>query len=359
METRIPPPRPVSLAGVVALVLAAALAVPAHAQTAVPTSVPTPGSPSQGGSQGTMGQAPPVPVLPMPESVVWQANEHQRGSYGYLVRPRSPGQIQEVWNETRPAAAIYATDLCRDCTYKVRLREWMVTVIELPRGEEIDAVDIGDAKGFQVSKRGPRRLALRPIGAGYDSNLVVYGKSGVVYPIYLRTEGFNSENAPDLLVRINGAVAMPGQRHLALVALGESGRPPVTAGPPADAVPAMSEAVRGLTETDPLTPAGDFVADAVFDPATLRGWGEYELWGSDDSLKPETVFRDDHFTYLRFGERWKDIELPTAYVVVDEIDELVNTRVQGQTYIIESTRPLITLKSGQSYLCIKYTGETS
>ena len=47
------------------------------------------------------------------------------------------------------------------------------------------------------------------------------------------------------------------------------------------------------------------------------------------------------------------------YVVVDEIDELVNTRVQGQTYIIESTRPLITLKSGQSYLCIKYTGETS
>ena len=200
---------------------------------------------------------------------------------------------------------------------KVRLREWMVTVIELPRGEEIDAVDIGDAKGFQVSKRGPRRLALRPIGAGYDSNLVVYGKSGVVYPIYLRTEGFNSENAPDLLVRINGAVAMPGQRHLALVALGDSGRPPVTAGPPAAEVPAMAEAVRGLTETDPLTPApltpnNDFVADAVFDPATLRGWGEYELWGSDDSLKPETVFRDDHFTYLRFGERWKDIELPTA-----------------------------------------------
>nr|WP_246423238.1 TrbG/VirB9 family P-type conjugative transfer protein [Roseospira visakhapatnamensis] len=338
----------------------AGLTLPAQAQTAVPTSVPTPGS--QIGSQGagTMGQAPPVPALPMPDSVLWQANDQQDGFYGHLVRPRSPGQVQEVWDESRPAAPVYATDLCRDCTYKVRLREWMVTVIELPRGEVIDAVDIGDAQGFQVSKRGTRRLALRPVGAGYDSNLIVYGKSGVVYPIYLRTEGFNSENTPDLVVRINGAVAMPGERRLALVAFGDDGtmRTPA-ARPPAAGVSAMADAVRGLAETDPPIPDGDFVADAVFDPATLRGWGDYELWGSDDSLKPETVFRDDHFTYLRFGDTWKDIELPTAYVVVDDIDELVNTRVQGQTYIIESTRPLITLKSGKSYLCIRYTGETS
>ena len=32
-----------------------------------------------------------------------------------------------------------------------------------------------------------------------------------------------------------------------------------------------------------------------FDPSTLRGWGQYGLWGDDD-LRPETVFRDDHFT---------------------------------------------------------------
>jgi ComB9 competence protein len=50
------------------------------------------------------------------------------------------------------------------------------------------------------------------------------------------------------------------------------------------------------------------------------------------------------------------VELPTAYVVVDGIDELVNTRVQGTTFIVESTHRLITLKSGQSFMCIQYKG---
>ena len=55
----------------------------------------------------------------------------------------------------------------------------------------------------------------------------------------------------------------------------------------------------------------------------------------------------------RRGGRGK---LPTAYVVVDGIDELVNTRVRGSTYIVESTQRLISLKSGKKYLCIRYTG---
>jgi ComB9 competence protein len=119
---------------------------------------------------------------------------------------------------------------------------------------------------------------------------------------------------------------------------------------------AIDTAIAGLSDSNPGTPEGDFVAQSPFDPNALHGWGEYDLWG-DETLRPETVFRDDHFTYIRFGKRWKDIELPTASVVVDGIDELVNTRVQGETYIIESTRPLITLKSGKSFLCIEYTGE--
>ena len=117
----------------------------------------------------------------------------------------------------------------------------------------------------------------------------------------------------------------------------------------------VTDAVAGLNETAPGTPDGDFVAEAKFDPNALRGWGQYKLWG-DDELEPVTVFRDDQFTYLRFGDKWKDLELPTAYVVVDEYDELVNTRVQGQTFIVESTQKLITLKSGFKFMCIQYTG---
>jgi ComB9 competence protein len=69
------------------------------------------------------------------------------------------------------------------------------------------------------------------------------------------------------------------------------------------------------------------------------------------------VFRDRHFTYLQYGDKWDGTELPTAYVVVDGVDELVNTRVQGASFIIETTAPLISLKLGKKYLCIRYDGE--
>ncbi|MEQ8664843.1 MAG: TrbG/VirB9 family P-type conjugative transfer protein [Rhodospirillales bacterium] len=298
-----------------------------------------------------------APAMPVPASVVEQTRDQLEGDYGNLKRPRTSGQIQRAWDKSEDDAAVYVTAMCESCTYKVRLREYMVSVLELPRGEVIDAVDLGDKTGFSVRQRGPRRLALRAVGHGYDTNMLVYGRSGHVYPVYLRAEGFNSENVPDVVVRIEGSVMLDDDPDVSGLGHDDDERK-ATALPPMDTpFPGeATDALQGLTETNPGTPAGDFVAEAAFDPDALRGWGEYELSGSDE-LRPETVFRDDRFTYVKFGKRWNDVELPTAYVVVDGIDELVNTRVQGETYIIESTRPLITLKSGMSYLCIKYPGD--
>jgi len=335
-----------------------ALLLPQVALAATPASPVRPPVPSNAPVQA---QSQPAP-LPLPDSVAIQAEEQAEGFFGTLVRPRTPGQIQEVWDQAEPEEAVYTAEMCEACTYKIRTREFMVTVIELPRGEEIASVDLGDNGGFSVKARGKRRLAVRPVGHGYDSSLVVYGKSGALYPFYLRAEGFNSYAVPDLVVRIAGAVATDTGIAVPGFQSNTSGETsPIPEGQAGDIAgdPGLSGArgiVAGLTETAPGTPEGDFVASAPFDPNALRGWGDYTLWG-DKELRPETVFRDDHFTYIRFGKRWKDIELPTAYVVVDGIDELVNTRVQGQTYIIESTRPLITLKSGESFLCIEYEGE--
>jgi len=338
--------------------LGALLITMGAAQAATPASPLRPPVPSNAQETAPAQRA----ALPMPDSVARQAEEQADGFFGTLVRPRTPGQIQEVWDRAKPEEAVYTAEMCEACTYKIRTREFMVTVIELPRGEEIASVDLGDTGGFSVKPRGKRRLAVRPVGHGYDSSLVVYGKSGALYPFYLRAEGFNAMTVPDLVVRIAGAVtttkdlAVPGFRE---TASGEMTPNPegLAGGKAGDSGQTGARGiVAGLTETAPGTPDGDFVASAPFDPSKLRGWGDYTLWG-DNTLKPETVFRDDHFTYIRFGERWKEIELPTAYVVVDGIDELVNTRVQGSTYIIESTRPLITLKSGESFLCIEYEGE--
>ncbi|WP_245835541.1 TrbG/VirB9 family P-type conjugative transfer protein [Thalassospira mesophila] len=395
--------------------------------------------------------APKVPAMPVPDSVVKQAKDQAEGRFGPMVRPRTSGQIQDVWDYAEKSDGVYVTDICEACTYRVRTREYLVTLIELPKGEQITRIDVGDPRSWSVNKRDDRRIAIRPASYGYDTSMIVYGASQNVYPFYLRAEGVNSINMPDLLVRLKGSVATKDDMTVAMVRpeerlrygssmrtalqdqagivlptpetgsrtgieqmpLGEDGQPqtnpsrryanrsglvegqidsdgnidtglsydgtlpthpddPVTpkttaqnkaakgtndnSDKTATSATKVANAVHDLSDTDPGTPTDDFVADAGFDPNKLRGWGDYDLWG-DDELRPITVFRDDYFTYIRFGDRWKDLELPTAYVVVDGVDELVNTRIQGHTFIVESTQRLISLKSGMKFLCIEYEGD--
>lgn len=330
------------------------IAVPHLALAQTPANMP----PMPNNAPGAAG-----PQRPVPNSVVKQAEAQAKGDFTTMKRSAVGGQIQEAWDDADAGDGVFTYPFCGSCTYKVRLREHMVTLIELPNGETIERADVGDKGTFEVLTRGPRRLAVKPAGMGVDTNLMVYGKSGNVYPIYLRAESFNSKNVPDLVVRIEGAVTT---EEIEVGGLTTPEIMPPETGDETMALPApptgdeKDMAIEGLKTPDPNRASGDFVQEAPFDPDKLRGWGEYTLWagGPDgEGLRPETVFRDDYFTYIRFGDKWKDIELPTAYVVVDDIDELVNTRVQGSTFIIESTQRLITLKSGKSYLCIEYGGQ--
>lgn len=279
----------------------------------------------------------------VPPGSLAQAQAQAAGNYGPMARPASiGGQIQEAWSRPGKDQGIHVEAWCGDCVYKVRLREYMVSAIQLPDGVRIASADLGDASRFEVKKRSDNTLAVKPRGAGVDSSLLVYTEAGEVYSFYLRAEGINSKSVPDLSYRIVGSGA-PDMGHVAFDDRGTAfaGMGRVTAGTAALATHGSKD--------------GDFLKTARFDPAALRGWDDYKLWG-DKSLRPEQVFRDDNFTYIQFGDKWNDLELPTAYVVVDGIDELVNTRVQGTTFIVESTHRLITLKSGQSFLCIQYKG---
>ncbi|WP_019647085.1 TrbG/VirB9 family P-type conjugative transfer protein [Novispirillum itersonii] len=357
--TRTTPMKKLILAAVSAIALTAA-ASSAYAQTAR-NAGPAPVPPNQQQPATAAAPAAAAPVgMPPPASVIWQAGNQQEGIYGYLERPRSAGQVQQIWDEAGTKAGIYTVDACADCSYKVQVREWMVTTIELPKGEVIESADLGDQKGFQVSQRGKNRLAVRPVGHGYDTNLLIYGKSGAIYPVYLRAIGFNALDITDFVVRIQGTVSMPEDTaDMAVPGISSDDKGKATGNTPVNAKQAAASGLaQAFAGTSPqASPVQDFVQDAPFDPSKLRGWGQYKLSGNDDTMEPDTVYRDDRFTYIKYGDkRWTQNELPTAYVVVDGIDELVNTRVMGDTYVIESTRPKITLKSGESYLCITYKG---
>ncbi|SDR49030.1 TrbG/VirB9 family P-type conjugative transfer protein [Pseudovibrio sp. Tun.PSC04-5.I4] len=275
----------------------------------------------------------------VPAAVKKQAQQQRRGNYGEMVRPTSAGgQIQQAWDSAGKTSGTHSQIECESCVYRVRLREYMVTAIQLPEGATITSTDLGDGSKFEVEPRNANTVVVKPYGAGVDSSLQIYTEEGKVYSFYLRSEGISSKNLPDLMFKIEGVrrsdisyTQWSNQAGAALL------NPAIPSGGTAEKV------------------TKDFLKTAPFDPAKLRGWNDYKLWG-DETLKPASVFRDDNFTYIQFGEKWNDLELPAAYVVVDEIDEMVNTRVSGTTYIIESTQRLITLKSGQSFMCIQYTG---
>lgn len=321
-----------------------------------------------GPASGVPTPAPQLPVsaVPVPDSMVRQAADQAEGKFTAMKRGAVGGQVQEAWDGEK-AKGTFKAQMCNDCEYKVRLREYMVSLIELPTGEQIENWDNGDTENFEVVKRGDRRLAVRPQGFGIDTNIIVYGKSGQTYPIYLRTESINSRNVPDLRFVIEGHVRIVKPSPLAGEAepstdavdpdsVEQSGKGSTKgksqSSSKAPSPAALAEAAKAVSSTQKKP---DYLQTAAFNPDKLRGWGNYSLRGSNE-LKPETVFRDDYFTYIRFGDKWKDIELPTAYIVVDGIDETVNTRVNGTTLIVESTQRQITLKSGLSYICIEYRG---
>lgn len=350
-------------------IAAAALAVvglmiaPAEAQTPftgkgqVPTTPPPKQSPPPAG-QAVPGQAQPQPQpqgqtqatqpahspakVPMSADMRQQAELQSEGVFLDMVRPGAGGQIQDAWNGAKDHDGVHVERLCEDCVYKVRTREFMTTTLILPEDAVIASADAGDTVGFTVKVKGTNKLAVRPTSWGQDTNLNVYTKSGAVYPFYIRSETVNSMYIPDLVVRI------VGQEKPAGIEVVASSTP-------------TNDKEKATTQTKPekgkKAGKGDFVRHVPADPSKFHGWGDYKLWG-DDTLKPETVWRDDFFTYIRYGAKWDGMELSAGYVTIDGVDELVNSHVEGSVFVIESVSPLITLKNGKKYLCIQYTGAT-
>ncbi|CCQ75755.1 TrbG/VirB9 family P-type conjugative transfer protein [Magnetospira sp. QH-2] len=284
-------------------------------------------------------------------------------SAGKFIRPedvgRAAGQTQGAWKRAAKAEAVKIYDICRDCFYPVVTREFMVTTIELSNGDEIKAFDLGDTVGFQVKTRGKSRLAIRPKFVGVDTNLNVYTKSGAVHAFYVSSESIKSKQVPHVVVRLAGRGGDLGnwkeieEREILPPVAGAEVPVSETNGQPrAKVPPAMAKETNGPKEMD-----FDYVQSGKCNVHGDYGFGEFKVFGDKD-LAPVQVFRNDCFTFIYYGpERWKTLELPTAYMVWDEVDEVVNTRVLGRhTLVVENVGKMITLKAGQKHLCIEYTG---
>ncbi len=293
---------------------------------------------------------------PVTDDMVQDAEENAAGLYPTMLRTGVGGQIQKAWNTSEDRDGVHKFRLCSDCIYKIRTREYMSTTVLLPTDAVIIDADIGDNKTFEVKVKARNMLSIKPATYGVDTNLNVYTRSGAIYPFYIRSESFNSVHVPDLLVKILGEET----RSKINVAVNLASSSPSQASDVKNQQQDKDGSEKAKVIADisgrKIT-TNDFVEHAPADPAELHGWDDYKLWGNTEKFKPNLVARNKTATYLYYGDKWDQVELPTAYVVVNGIDEVVNTRIEGSTYVIEATADLISLKLGEDYMCIEYTGE--
>jgi len=274
-----------------------------------------------------------------------------KGEFGEVERrPSLPlGAVQEAWGSADAKAGIYTVAYAPDEIVRLRIREKMPVTIVLPDWEEIGPIANGDPFVFGYQQIQKNMVVVEAAHVGADASLTIVGKaSGRVYAFYLRAEGFNAAQIPDVVVYVKAA-APNGSRSV-------MGAPPLSAARPAPAAEAPSPGTAGPAApvlgrkaglTDP-----DYLREVSFDPEKLRF--DFTMAG-DRSIAPERVFSDGVFTYFDFGTRWEGTDLPAVWRVVDGIDTPQNTRIRGSMLIAEATGAF-TLRNGQRVVCVRPEG---
>nr|WP_274597200.1 TrbG/VirB9 family P-type conjugative transfer protein [Microvirga tunisiensis] len=237
-----------------------------------------------------------------------------------------------------------------DIVMEVNVREGMLTVMKWPMQEEVVSREISDKKTFE-SRIGPdkRSILIRSVYSGVDGNMVVFGSSGNVYNVYLRSIPYNSERLPDTTVEV--------------------------------VVGGMSDSYGGTLHSTaptsaPYTDYRDLYQPAVTEKSAAFKAGSRE-WAdsvsangrdmeanidilvpdqSDQIIAPIRAWHDKHFTYLDFGPNASSMnQWPVASLVTDGTETPIGTRTagpKGSIMIIEAIGDLV-LRNGRHLVCLK------
>jgi ComB9 competence protein len=306
------------------------------------------------------GKKPPPPAPPAAADVINsvegnpEVEAETRGKYPGLQRDEvlPLGQIQHAWDNADTKAGVYVVDYAADKVMRVRVREFIPSTIVFPSWETFSSEPLlGDSFAFEAGWAAPGKLALRAKQVGTDTAVTLFGDSGNVYAFYVRSEGANSINVPDVLVYVRAPLP------IAMI-----GRVVKDANAQADGAKAGGEALKPVGNVKQAKSASerqvtgefspDFVKGMAFDPAKLRF--DFSMAG-DRSIAPARVFTDGIFTFFDFGDRWDSSDLPAVYRVVDGVDTPVNTRIKG-TMLIAEASGAFTLRNGQRTVCVRPEG---
>ncbi len=232
----------------------------------------------------------------------------------------------------------------------IRLRNGMVTMINLPEGEIIEDGVIGNEGLFQMDpQKGGKTIYMTPVATnqGSDTNLIVTGKSGNKYLFYLRSEPANSSEISYSQVDIvlDGRSSLPSIGGTTAAAGQTSG---------------MNSIFPRKATTSTLGVDGEdygWIKTMKIDPSEFRFDLDIFVPNPDDFvIAPERVWRDRIFTYIDFGDKVIAMtQRPVVSILVEGGESPVGFRTDGENgrlLIVEAVGDMV-LRSGQRIVCIK------
>lgn len=255
-------------------------------------------------------------------------------------------KVQAAFDQANPQDTSKTYGYRADQIIKIRLREFMQTVVILPEGEEVAGSVIGDGVNFAVDKLPgyKNRFVLWGRDPGADTNLTVFGKTGRIYSFYMRIDSTASAHIPDLLVFIKDNTLT--YEEIAAMAAKD-----------ADAAPAAKTEKECLDCKREDYPPQQFARDYLRDlPGVDRKKANlnYVMRGGSRDLAPQAVWDDGYMTYFKYGDTNLDaVKVPVIYQVRDGYDNITNYRIEGGYIVMETVNDKWTIRRGEQYLCIE------
>lgn len=252
-----------------------------------------------------------------PEIIDESVIEQEAGQYGEMKRINNPlGTIQKKWDERNDKAGIYTVMYSHDQIIKLRLREYMKSIIILPTWEVAEHILVGDESVLKVHLLENQKIILESQGyVGVDTNLQVVGRSGNVYLFYIRIEGYNSNFIPDLKTYVLSRIMVKN----------------------------ITKSVRKKSD--------DYLEEINYKPSEISF--NYQMYGSK-KIAPKFVFNDGYRTWLFYGNEINKKEIPAVYAIIDTKEALINSTLINKSVVISYVGDL-TLKLGKEQTCLRYT----
>lgn len=308
------------------------------------------------------------------DAIAQTSGEFDAVNLGYI---HSLGMQQKAWNDplahmgegqTKPGYSKYMWS--PDVVLPVRLREGMMTLINLPVWELIEKVHIGSPESFGGEIASPNSLLLYadPSYIGVDSNMIIFGRSGNRYVFYLRSETYNTDKITQSVVDVivglrytpateggmlgnfNGATATGAATSAsgggnAPGWASKGGMTPGGAQNPQIGLNTASTGPKDWLGTIPVNPE-DFRFDIdIFLPNP-----------ADVDIAPDNVWRDNIFTYIDFGPKALTMtQRPIVNKIEQESEVPVGFRTRGpnsRLIVVEAIGDLV-LRNGKKIICLK------